>query len=94
MEGIELLNKESIRTFGEKENYKYLGILEAETIKHIEMKEKICYEFFKRMKKLLKTKLCCRNLIKGNLPCKIFWTILKIEKEGGTNEPKDKKVND
>ena len=28
-EGIELANQESVRTLGEKENYKYLEILEA-----------------------------------------------------------------
>ena len=38
--GIELLNQERIRTLGEKKNYKYLGILEANTIKQAEMKEK------------------------------------------------------
>ena len=31
--GIELNNQESIRTLGEKENCKYLEILEADTIK-------------------------------------------------------------
>ena len=30
---IELPNREKIRTFGEKETYKYLSILEADTIK-------------------------------------------------------------
>ena len=30
-----------IRTLGEKETYKYLGILAANTIKQVEMKEKI-----------------------------------------------------
>ena len=30
-----------MRTLGEKKTYKYLGILEAHTIKHAEMKEKI-----------------------------------------------------
>ena len=40
-EGIELQNQEKMRTFGEKETYKYLGILEADTIKQVEMKEKI-----------------------------------------------------
>ena len=29
-----------IRTFGEKKTYKYLGILEADNIKQVEMKEK------------------------------------------------------
>ena len=33
MEGIELSNQEKIRMLGEKETYKYLGILEADTIK-------------------------------------------------------------
>ena len=57
MEGIELQNREIIKVLGEKENYKYLGILEADTIKQAEMKEKISKEY--------ETKLCCRNLIKG-----------------------------
>ena len=39
-EGIEQPNQERIRTLEEKENYKYLGILEANTIKQGEMKEK------------------------------------------------------
>ena len=41
MEGIELSNQERSRTLGEKENYKYLEILEADTIKQVNMKEKI-----------------------------------------------------
>ena len=40
-EGIGLSNRKKIRTLGEKENYKYLGILEADSIKQVEMKEKI-----------------------------------------------------
>ena len=39
-DGIELSNKEKIRTLGEKEIYKYLGILEADTVKQVEMEEK------------------------------------------------------
>ena len=31
-EGINLLNQERIRTFGEKENNKYLGIFKLDTI--------------------------------------------------------------
>ena len=31
--GMELPNQDKIRTLGEKETYKYLGILEADTIK-------------------------------------------------------------
>ena len=39
-EGKELPNQEKIRMLGEKETYKYLGILEADGIKQSEMKEK------------------------------------------------------
>ena len=40
-EGVELPDQVVIRTFREKETYKYLGILEADTIKQEEMKENI-----------------------------------------------------
>ena len=40
-EEIELPNEEKIRTLGEEETYKDLGILEVDTIKHVEMKEKL-----------------------------------------------------
>ena len=39
VKGIELSNQESIRPLGEKENYKYLGILAADVIKRTEMKK-------------------------------------------------------
>ena len=38
--GIEQLNQDKIRTLEEKETYKYLGILEADDIKQVKMKEK------------------------------------------------------
>ena len=40
-EEMELSNQEKIRTPGEKETYKYLVILEADTFKQVEMKEKM-----------------------------------------------------
>ena len=40
-DGMELPNQDKIRTFGEKETDKYWGILEADTIKEVETKEKI-----------------------------------------------------
>ena len=49
----------------EKETYKYLGILEADTIKQKEMKGKIKKEYLRRTRKLLETKLYSRNLVKG-----------------------------
>ena len=52
-------------TLGEKEIYKYLGIFEADTLKQVEMKEKIKKEYLRITRKLLETKLCSRNFIKG-----------------------------
>ena len=40
-EGIEQLNQEKIRTLGEMETYKYLGIFEVDTIEHAEKIEKL-----------------------------------------------------
>ena len=65
LEETELLNQEKNRTLGEKETYKYFGILEADTIKPVEMKEKIKKVYLKRTRKLSETKLYSRNLIKG-----------------------------
>ena len=56
-EGVELLNQVVIRTYREKEIYNYLGILEADTIKQAEMKEKKLKEYLRRTRKLLETKL-------------------------------------
>ena len=62
---MELPNEDEIRTLGEKETYKYLGNLEADTIEQVEMKESIKEKNPRRTKKLLETKLSSRNLIKG-----------------------------
>ena len=64
-DGMELPNHNKIRTLGENENYKYLGVLEADTIKQVEMKDKIRKEYLRGTRKLLETKLSSRNLIKG-----------------------------
>ena len=63
-DGMELPNEDKIRTLGENETYKYLGILEADSIKQVEMKDKIQKEYL-RTRKLLETKPSSRNLIKG-----------------------------
>ena len=52
-------------TLGEKETYKYLGILEADAIKQVKVKDKIQKGYIRRTRKLLETKLSSRNLIKG-----------------------------
>ena len=40
-EGMELPNQDKFRTLGEKETNKYLGILQANNIKQMDMKDKI-----------------------------------------------------
>ena len=63
--GMELPSQVKIRTLGEKETYKYLVILEADTIKQVEMKGKIKKEYLRRTRKLFEIKLSSRNLNKG-----------------------------
>ena len=87
----------SIRILGEKENYKYLGILEAGTIKQEEMKEKkkenSTFEGQENISKPPKSHQ--RNEHLGSPSYKILGTILKIDKEGTqTNGPGNKKVDD
>ena len=64
-DGMELPNQDKIKTLAENETYQYFGILEADTIKQAEMKEKIQKEYLRRTRKLLEAKLNNRNLIKG-----------------------------
>ena len=64
-DGIELPNQLKVRMLAENETYKYLGILRADTIKQVEMKNKIQKEYPRRTRELLETKLFSRNLIKG-----------------------------
>ena len=63
-DGMELPNHDRIRTLEENETCKYLGILEANTIKLAQMKDTIRKEYLRRTRKLLETKLSSRNLIK------------------------------
>ena len=64
-EGRKMTNQESMRTLSEKENYKYSAILEADTLKQKEMKEKNKKRVLKKNEKHLETKHCSRNFIKG-----------------------------
>ena len=64
-DGMELPNHDRIRTLEENETYKYLGILEADTIKQVQMNDLIRKEYLRRTRKLHETKLSSRNLIKG-----------------------------
>ena len=47
-DGMELPKHDKIRTLGEIETYKYLGILEAETIKQVQMKDMIRKEYLRK----------------------------------------------
>ena len=62
-EGIQLVDDKVIEDVG-IENYKYLGVLEADTIKMELMKEKIMKEYRRRVKKVLGSKLNGGNTIK------------------------------
>ena len=42
---------------GENETYKFLRILEVDTIKQVEMKDKVKKDYLRRTRKLLLTKL-------------------------------------
>ena len=64
-DGMELRNHDRIRALEEKETYEYLGILKADNIKQVQMKDMVRKEYLRRMQKLLETKLSNRNLIKG-----------------------------
>ena len=91
------IERSRIKTPGERENYKYLGILEVDIMNQVEIKEKIRKEYLK----LLETKLCSRKLSHqrnkhlGIPLCKILETILKRSK-GRTQwkGPEDKKADD
>ena len=60
------------------------------------MKEEIKKEHLRRMRKLLKTKLYNRNLIKGiNIWAVVFGTILKVDEiRTSINELENKKTHD
>ena len=55
MERVKLPNQ-IIRTLRKNETYKYLVILEADTNKQVEMKEKMKKEYLRRARKLIETK--------------------------------------
>ena len=54
---MELSNQDKIRILGEKEMYKYMSLLKADTIKQLEMKRKIQKEYLRISRKLFETKL-------------------------------------
>ena len=74
-DGMEQPNQDKIRMLAENETNKYLGILEADTIKQVEMKNKIQKEYPRRTRKLLEANPNSRNLIKGINT----WAVLSLD---------------
>ena len=99
MEVIEIPDQEKTRMLGEKETYKFLGILEKDIIKQVEMKGNI----FKKSQENGKTtgnqtmlqKSYQRDKPLRFLPRKILGTILKVnEGRTSTNGQEIKKTHD
>ena len=75
---IEPPNHDEFETLMENETYKYLGILRAEPIKQVQLKDQITKEYFRRSRKLLETKHFSRNPIQGiNI-----WTVAVVRYSG------------
>ena len=62
---VALLGGEEVQQLEDDAAYKYLGVLEADDIKHQRMKETVNEEYKKRLKKLLKSKLNSGNLFQA-----------------------------
>ena len=63
-EGIELLDGKRMREVNLDE-YKYLGVLQLDSIMKREMKEKVKSEYVRRVQKLLRSQLNWGNIIVG-----------------------------
>ena len=92
-DGMEIPNHDRIRTLEENETYKYLGILEADTIKQVQMKDMIPIEYLRRTRKLLETKLITtiktlqqkphqRNKYLGCATSQILGTLSQVDPRG------------
>ena len=65
IDGIALPNKTTMKELKEGDSYNYLGVIQADGMKHHEMKEKVKTEYYRRMRKILETKLNGGNIIAG-----------------------------
>ena len=64
-EGIRLPDGNTVRSLQPNETYKYLGILQAEDIKHKEVKQSVRGEYIRRVRKVLKSKLNAGNTVQA-----------------------------
>ena len=60
--GMELTSGDIIDEIDVEKVYKYLGVLEADNIMHKNMKEVISKEYYRRIRKLMSSKLNGRNV--------------------------------
>ena len=63
--GIELPDGKVIKSLQEGENYKYLGILEADKFLEEKIKLNVSREYIRRLRKVLKSKLNVGNSVRG-----------------------------
>ena len=70
-DGIVLSSGELIHYLSSAGVYKYLGVIEADSIKHQQMKCMLSKEYKRRVRKLLCTKLYSRNLISAINTCAV-----------------------
>ena len=63
--GIEQPDGKVIKSLQDRESYNYLGILEVEKFLEEGMKLKVSEEYFRRLKKILKSKFNGGNLVQG-----------------------------
>ena len=61
-DGIALPNKVTMKGLKEGDSWKCLGVIQVDGTKHHEMKEKVKTEYYRRVRKMLETKL---NIITG-----------------------------
>ena len=63
--GIDLPSREKIKALESNDGYKYLGIIQCDATKNTEMKEMLLKEYFRRIRKILKSSLNAGNTIQA-----------------------------
>ena len=71
-DGIQLPNNKVSKSL-KKESCKYLGVLETDEVMVIEMKDKVKKEYYRRVRKVLQTKLNSGNVSKLLIPGQYQW---------------------
>ena len=56
-DGISLRNKTTMKWLKEGGSYKYIEVIQADGMKHHEMKEKVKTEYYRRVRKILQAKM-------------------------------------